>query len=152
MPKVDLKSAAVRVGSRYPTQFKQVNGDTTTRETQRVSTGLSGFGASRTLLPPGAASSVRHYHTQKDELIIVLSGELVLLTDAGETPMRAGDIASFAKGVTDAHCFVNRSTEPAVLVAISNNDDGDQCFYPDVGMKTDERGYVAISTGLPFPE
>ncbi len=82
------------------------------------------------LLPPGAASSLRHYHTSEDELVIVLSGELILLTNAGETPMRAGDIASFPKGVADAHCFVNRSTAPAVLLAIGDNRDDDTLRLP----------------------
>jgi len=103
-------------------------------------------------LPPGAASSLRHYHTSEDELVIVLSGELVLLTNAGETLMRAGDIASFPKGVTDAHCFVNRSNEPAVLIAIGDNRDDDACFYPDIDMRTADSGYVSSETGEPYSD
>jgi len=153
MPKVELSQVPVRQGSRYPKQFRQVNGDTTLRESQQVAPGLTAFGANRTLLPPGAASSLRHYHTSEDELVIVLSGELIMLTNAGETPMRAGDIASFPKGVADAHCFVNRSAEPAVLVAIGDNRDDDIWVYPDVGMRGSEHiGYVSIATGERFPE
>jgi len=153
MPKVVLSGIPVRKGARYPTQFRKANGDTTLREAQSVAPGLTAFGANRTLLPPGAASSLRHYHSHEDELVIVISGELVMLTDAGETPMRAGDIASFPKGVPDAHCFVNRSSEPAVLVAIGDNHDEDTWFYPDVGMQgSAATGYVSIATGEPFPE
>jgi uncharacterized cupin superfamily protein len=153
MPKVDLTQAPVRIGSGYPKQFQHVHGDTTARLQQRVSSGLTAIGASRVVLPPGAASSLRHYHTKQDELVIVLSGELVLLTDAGETPMLAGDIATFAKGATDAHTFVNRSANPAVIVAVSNQSDEDEWFYPDVGMCGDNRrGYVSIATGEPFAD
>jgi uncharacterized cupin superfamily protein len=150
MPKVDLTQIPVRKGARYPKQFLQHEGDLTVREAQAVALGLTSFAATRTLLPPGAASSLRHYHTDEDELVIVVSGELVMLTDAGETPMRAGDIASFPKGVADAHCFVNRSSAPAVLIAIGDNREEDICFYPDVGMRTTATGYASSETGEPF--
>ena len=152
MPKVELSEIPVRTGSRYPARFQQSNGDTTLRESQAVALGLTAFAATRTVLPPGAASSLRHYHTDEDELVIVVSGELVMLTDAGETPMRAGDIASFPKGVADAHCFVNRSAAPAVLIAVGDNRDGDTCFYPDIGMRTELTSYVSVETGEPFPD
>jgi uncharacterized cupin superfamily protein len=153
MPKIDLTRVPVRLGSRYPDRFKRVNGDTTTREVQKVSQGLTVFGANRVLLPPGAASSLRHYHTHEDELVIVLSGELVMLTNAGETPMHAGDIVSFPKGVADAHTFVNRSMAPAVLIAIGNDSDEDEWFYPDVRMRGNNQvGYVSVDTGEPFPD
>jgi uncharacterized cupin superfamily protein len=153
MPKVDLSEIPVRKGSSYPKQFRQSNGDTALRESQSIALGLTAFGANRTLLPPGAASSLRHYHTNEDELVVVLSGELVMLTNAGETPMRAGDIASFPKGVPDAHCFVNRSTALAVLLSIGDNHDDDSCLYPDIGMRVSAlTGYVSSSTGEPFPE
>src|SRR4051812_10637013 len=152
MPKVDLTEIPVRKGARYPRQFLQHDGDLTLRESQAVAPGLTAFGANRTLLPPGAASSLRHYHTDEDELVIVVSGELVMLTDAGETLMRAGDIASFPKGVADAHCFVNRSSAPAVLITVGDNHDGDTCFYPDIGMRTIATGYASTETGEPFLE
>lgn len=152
MPKVELSEIPVRSGSRYPKRFQHSNGDTTLRESQQVSLGLTAFGANRTLLPPGAASSLRHYHTHEDELVVVLSGELVMLTNAGETTMRAGDIASFPKGVADAHCFVNRSAEPAVLLSIGDNREEDACFYPDVGMRTIATGYASSETGEPFTD
>jgi uncharacterized cupin superfamily protein len=153
MPKVDLSQIPVRTGSRYPKQFWQSNGDITLRESQAVAPGLTAFGANRTVLPPGAASSLRHYHTSEDELVIVISGELVMLSNAGETVMRAGEIASFPKGIEDAHCFVNRSDAPAVLIAIGDDRDDDTCVYPDVGMRGSRlTGCVSIATGEPFPE
>ena len=152
MPKVDLSQIPMRTGARYPKRFWQTNGDVTLRQSQAVAPGLTAFGANRTVLPPGAASSLRHYHTSDDELVIVLSGELVMLTNAGETAMRAGDIASFPKGVADAHCFVNRSNEAAVLIAIGDNRDEDTCFYPDIGMRMARDGYVSSETGEPYSD
>lgn len=153
MPKIDLAELPLRVGARYPKRFLRANGDTTLRQSQQVALGLTAFGATRVLLPPGGASSIRHYHTREDELVIVISGQVILLSNDGETAMGPGDIASFPMGVEDAHAFVNRSSEPAVIVAIGNNSDDDQWFYPDVGMRGDrELGYVSTATGEPYTD
>jgi hypothetical protein len=61
-------------------------------------------------LPPSAWSSQRHWHAKEDEFIYVLSGEVVLATDAGEEVLRAGDCAGFKAGDPDGHCLQNRLT------------------------------------------
>src|SRR4051794_37210547 len=61
MPKIDIAKAQVRTGSAYPEQFKKpVEG----REKTVLGdlAGLTQFGVNRTLLKPGAASSLRHWH------------------------------------------------------------------------------------------
>ena len=52
--------------------------------------GLVQFGAQPERLPPGSRSSHRHWHEAEDELVFVLSGELVLVEDT-ETVLRAGE-------------------------------------------------------------
>jgi uncharacterized cupin superfamily protein len=151
-PKLDLAALPFKDGTRYPKRYQQVNGDITARRWQGVAVGLTAFGANRVVLPPGSVSSLRHWHTREDELVVVLEGELVMLTDEGETPMVAGDFASFPKGSTNAHCFVNRSAKQAVMLAIGNDDAADDCFYPDVGMRTKDGVYVAQDTGEPYPD
>jgi hypothetical protein len=49
-------------------------------------------------LRPGVSSSQRHWHTAQDEFVYVLSGEVTLVTDAGEETLRAGDAAGFKAG------------------------------------------------------
>ena len=155
-PKLDLATIPAKAGTGYPKRFHQVNGNIPSRSYQPVGRGLEAFGANRCVLPPGGASSLRHWHTHEDELVIVFSGQLVMLTDEGETPMGPGDIASFPKGNTNAHCFVNRGTEPAVFFAIGNNHEDDECFYPDVGMRAKSYaqggGYVDRETGAPYAD
>src|SRR5919197_2043748 len=46
--------------------------------------GLKNFGVNLVRLPPGRASSQRHWHTKQDEFVFVLEGELTLVSDAGE--------------------------------------------------------------------
>ncbi len=96
--------------------------------------GLTKIGINHTTLGPGAASSMRHWHTHEDELIFVLAGELVLVTDVGERPLRAGQCAGFPAGHADGHQLVNRSAAPAIYLEISNRDAQDAAHYPDVDL------------------
>ena len=41
---------------------------------------------------------MRHWHTHEEEFIYVLSGEVVLRTDAGEQVLKAGMCAGFPLG------------------------------------------------------
>jgi uncharacterized cupin superfamily protein len=94
--------------------------------------GLDQFGVNFTELAPGSMSALRHWHTQEDEFVYVLSGELVLATDAGEEVLRAGDCIGFKAGVPDGHHLINRATTPATYLEIgSRRPDIDAVFYPD---------------------
>jgi uncharacterized cupin superfamily protein len=93
--------------------------------------GLKNFGVNRTTLKPGAASALRHWHAKQDEFVYVLSGELVLVTDAGEQLSSAGMAAGFPAGAADAHQLVNRSDRDAVYLEVGDRTAGDAVTYPD---------------------
>ncbi|MDP9085664.1 MAG: cupin domain-containing protein [Pseudomonadota bacterium] len=137
MPKVDLEQIAQLNLTGYPAPFDQPLAGRWYRRLSPPS-GLTDFGASHVLLKPGAWSSQRHWHEGEDELVIMLSGEAVLIEDGGETVMRPGDIASFAKGVRNGHQLINRSASDCVFVAIGGGtnsggtySDIDMMFTPD---------------------
>jgi uncharacterized cupin superfamily protein len=96
--------------------------------------GLTKIGVNLTTLPPGKESSMRHFHTHEDELVFVLEGEVVLVTDQGEQLLTAGTCAGFPAGATDGHQLVNRSDRPARYLEISNRDPEDGAAYPDVDL------------------
>jgi uncharacterized cupin superfamily protein len=96
--------------------------------------GLTHFGVNLVRLAPGAASSQRHWHSKEDELVYVLSGTPVLITDAGEQALAPGMVAGFKAGATDGHHLVNRTGEEVVFLAIGDRVDDDECDYPDVDM------------------
>src|SRR5690606_22563863 len=98
--------------------------------------GLTQFGVNLCTLPPGAWSSQRHWHTHSDELIQVVSGEVTLVTDAGEEVLRAGDFAGFKAGDRDGHCFQNRSDHDVVLLEIGTRTPVDAAHYSDIDMIT----------------
>ena len=105
------------------------------RSWQAVGTagGLSQFGANLVTLAPGAWSSQRHWHMAEDELVVLLTGELVLVEDDGETALGPGDIATFKAGVANGHHLQNRSAATATFLAIgTDRPDTDECHYPDI--------------------
>ncbi len=126
-------------GCGYPDPFRQ---RCLPREKRALgdAAGLTKIGINHTTLGAGACSSMRHWHTHEDELIFVLEGELVLVTDAGERTLRAGQCAGFPAGHADGHQLVNRGTVPAVYLEVSNRDAGDRATYPDVDLCWNQPG------------
>lgn len=141
MPRIDLAQVSPRTGSAYPAPFAQLAAGRT-KQALGLAGGLSDFGVNLTRLPPGAWSSQRHWHTNEDEFVYVLAGELTLITDAGEQILRAGDAAAFAKGVPDGHHLINRSMEDATYLEIGTRSKEGECFYPDVDLHADAHGYA----------
>jgi uncharacterized cupin superfamily protein len=154
MPKVDSESQQVAVGSRYPAPFDE---PCKTRVNARIShgSGVTQFGVVLTRLPPGAWSSQRHWHAHEDEFVHVLSGQVVLIEDAGETLLGPGDSAGFPAGTRNGHHFVNRSPEEVVLFVVGSRDDRDWGEYPDIDMKFlperySGKGGFAHKDGTPY--
>ena len=93
--------------------------------------GLANFGVNLTRLAPGAISALRHSHLRQDEFVYILSGNPVLITDAGETPLAPGMCAGFRAGTGDGHHLVNRTKEDVVYLEVGDRTPGDAGTYPD---------------------
>jgi uncharacterized cupin superfamily protein len=122
------------VGSSYPAPY-----DEPCRQRTRFrlgdAAGLTQFGVNLLRLPPGVWSSQRHWHTAEDEFVYVLEGEVVLVTDAGEEVLRAGDCAGFKASDRDGHHLQNRTSADVVLLEIgSRNPELDSVDYPDIDL------------------
>lgn len=139
MPKLDLDAVPEVCRTGYPAPYAAAVAG---RHYRRLAGpgGLTDFGVNLCRLEPGAWSSQRHWHSREDEFAIVLSGEAVLVTNAGETVMRPGDCAAFPKGDGDAHHFVNRSDADAVLLVVGSDFADDTCSYPDIDMHLPRNG------------
>jgi uncharacterized cupin superfamily protein len=96
--------------------------------------GLMNFGVNITRIVPGGQSSSRHWHSRQDEFIYVLSGEVILETDAGEEVLRAGMCAGFAADSRDGHRFLNRTNADALLLVVGDRTPDDEVAYPDIDM------------------
>lgn len=132
-PALDPMSLEPRTSSGYPEPYRS---RCLPREKRALgdALGLKAIGINQTTLPPGKESSMRHWHTLEEEFVYVLSGEVVLVTDAGEQLLRPGMCAGFPPGSGDGHQLVNRGSVPAVYLEISNRVPGDSAFYPDVDL------------------
>jgi len=139
MAKIDVKKLPVRTGSGYPTPFDLPVARRSRRQLGDAG-GVTQFGVNLLTLEPGAWSSQRHWHTNEDEFVYVVSGEVTLVTDAGEEKLRAGDCAGFPCGTRDGHHLINRSrTKPAVCLEVGTRVDIDYIEYPDIDMVFDTR-------------
>lgn len=130
MPKIDIDAIDWKGGTGYPAPFaERVAG----RFRKRLGDagGLSQFGVNLTRLEPGAMSALRHWHEAEDEFVYVLQGELVLIEDDGETPLRAGEAAAFKAGAANGHHLVNRSDAPALYLEIGTRAPAERAHYPD---------------------
>jgi uncharacterized cupin superfamily protein len=130
LPAIDPATVESKPGSNYPAHFKpRVAG----RSKQRLgdALGLKNFGVNFTTIKPGSASALRHWHVKQDEFVYIVSGELVMVTDAGEQLLTAGMCAGFPAGNADGHHLVNRSTRDAVYLEVGDRTPGDGASYPD---------------------
>ncbi len=134
MPKIDPASAPELVGSSYPAPFDEpCKGRRALRLGEAA--GLTQFGVNLVTLAPGAWSSQRHWHAVEDEFLHMLSGELVLIDDDGETALKAGDSVGFKGGDQNGHHLVNRSNAEASFLVVGSRDESDWGEYPDIDMR-----------------
>jgi uncharacterized cupin superfamily protein len=152
MPKIDIPAAPTRVGTDYPPPH-----DAKCQGRRRWAlgdlAGLDQFGVNLMRLPPGQWSSQRHWHSAEDEFVWVVEGEVVLVDDAGETVLRAGDCAGFKAGVANGHHLENRSDREAVLLEMgSRRPEQDTCTYADIDMVARAgEDFYRHKDGTPYP-
>jgi uncharacterized cupin superfamily protein len=79
--RIDITALKPVIGTTYPPPFDE---PCRARERTRLgdAAGLTQYGVNLLRLPPGAWSSQRHWHAKEDEFVYVLSGEVVLVSDA----------------------------------------------------------------------
>jgi uncharacterized cupin superfamily protein len=148
---LDLSTVPVRVGTDYPAPY---DGPCQNRRRERLgkAAGLTQLGVNRLTLAPGTWSSQRHWHTHEDELVMVLPGEVVLVSDEGEQTLGPGAVVGFPAGVRDAHHFQNRSPRDATLLEIGTVAEPVDCAeYPDIDLLYRPTGYFHRD-GTAYPE
>lgn len=153
--KISLDEAVAITGSSYPAPYNQPCMGRVRRRVGDVA-GLSQFGVNLTRLPPGCWSSQKHWHTSEDEFVFVVSGEVVLVTDAGEEVLRAGDCAGFKAGEENGHHLQNRTQQEAVVLEVgTRTPERDDVLYPGIDLllpKGNPRPGFAHSDGTPYAE
>jgi uncharacterized cupin superfamily protein len=152
MPKIDIDAAPTLAGTLYPSPYDEPC-RARVRKKLGDAAGLSQFGVNLLTLPPGAWSAQRHFHSQEDEFVYVLEGEVTLVTDQGSEQLKAGDAAGFRAGDPNGHCLKNLSGAPARVLEIGSRVTGDAAVYPDIDLLAPAGGKPAIYThkdGTPY--
>lgn len=149
MPKLDLEAIPQTNATGYPAPFAAaVEG----RWYRRLAPacGLTRFGASHVVLRPGAWSSQRHWHASEDELLVMLSGEAVLVENDGRTLLRPGDICAWPAGVENGHHLINESKADCSFLVVGGGErtggsycDIDMIFTADAYLHKDGTPYDA---------
>ena len=78
---------------------------------QTVDAKLTGFSLYE--LPPGESAWAYHYELSREEWLIVVDGEVVVRTPAGDRALGAGDVVCFPVGEAGAHQVRNVSSSAA---------------------------------------
>ena len=149
MPKLDLDSIPQVNRTGYPDPFHKEVGGRWYRRLAPVA-GLTAMGASHVVLKPGAWSSQRHWHDHEDELLVMLSGEAVLVEDGGRTVLRPGDVCAWPMGVENGHHLINESDRDCSFIAIGAGDFDGNGAYSDIDMKFIGHAYFH-KDGTPYP-
>ena len=152
--RINAATLPVIAGTLYPAPFDE---PCRARERTRLAdaAGLTQYGVNLVRLKPGAWSSQRHWHTEQDEFIYILSGELTLVTDAGAETLRAGDCAGFKAADRDGHHLQNRSNADATFLEMGTRLPGDGAHYSDIDMIAPPGGKPARychRDGTPYPK
>lgn len=152
MPPLVLDRIPVRRGSSYPEPYAKMMAGRSSLPLG-VAGGLTQFGVNLVTLEPGGLSSMRHWHHNEDEFVMVTEGECTLVQDEGEFVMRPGDCVAFPAGVANGHHFINRTDKAARFLVVGTRLAHDVAEYSDIDMMVTLEGERAIFThkdGTPF--
>ena len=151
MPKIDIVTVPTRKGSGYPSPFDAPCAVRTRRRLGDAG-GLRDFGVNLMTLPPGGWSSQRHWHSDEDEFVYVLEGELKLVEDNGQTVLRSGECAAFPKGTGNGHHLINESSATAVYLEVGSRNPNDLTTCCDIDMMSSNAdGRFVRKDGTPYP-
>ena len=153
MGKLDLDRVPVKSGSIYPDAYAA---EMAGRSSLRLGDagGLTQFGANLVILAAGAKSSLRHWHLNEDEFVMITQGTCTLIDDHGEHNMATGDCAAFPAGTENGHHFVNNTDSEARFLVVGTKAPSETGYYSDIDMMVNMGGGKAEFTrkdGSPLP-
>lgn len=134
MPKIDIPAIERRTGSAYPGALSDLVAGRSQQALGKAA-GLSQFGVNLVTLAPGAISSIRHWHEQQDEFLVVTAGICTLIDDHGATELHPGDCAAFPAGDPNGHHLKNNSDAEAAFVVVGTKTPSEVGHYSDIDMK-----------------
>ena len=84
------------------------------------------------VLLPGRRASGAHFHSEKEEISLVLSGTPSAWIDGELFELKEGDFVGFNRLEKKAHMIVNHSENEAIILTIGTNPQVDETTFVDV--------------------
>lgn len=117
----------------YDEPRESVEGFTAYRARLGYQLGTERLGLSQWRLPARQAAYPYHFHLAEEELLVLLTGTLLLRSPQGWRRLRQGDVVRFPVGEDGAHQLVNDTDDEATFLSISTHGQPDVVIYPDEG-------------------
>lgn len=142
---IDQTACPVKTGSIYPSPYREMMQGRSSLRLGEAG-GLTQFGANLVILQPGAMSSLRHWHLNEDEFVMVVQGICTLVQDAGATDLHPGDCAAFPAGHPDGHHLINNTDTEARFLVIGTKAAREVATYSDVDLRVEQGGGTSTFT------
>lgn len=85
------------------------------------------------VLEPGKLTYPYHYHSQVEEVYVIIEGEVTVRQKNEKKVLKEGDLIFFETGENGVHQLFNHSDKPVRFLGIANKNSSDICKYPDSG-------------------
>ncbi|GKY88168.1 cupin domain-containing protein [Sinisalibacter aestuarii] len=149
---IDFTKAPVKTGSIYP---KPYDAEMAGRWSIRLGEagGLTQFGVNVVVLEPGAKSSLRHWHLNEDEFVMITQGTCTLVDDDGRHEMSVGACAAFPAGEENGHHFLNETDEEVRFLVVGTKAATEVATYADIDLKVEMKDGTATFSrkdGTPY--
>lgn len=95
------------------------------------------------ILEPKKFSCPYHWHTEEEELVIVLEGEATVRNNGEFRILKPGDLIYYNVGADSVHHMYNHTDKPFKYFVLSNQaPDTDTCYYPDSKKQSSPDGFL----------
>ncbi|CAN5630093.1 hypothetical protein BH10BDE1_BH10BDE1_10210 [soil metagenome] len=134
----DSKMVAATFGEKY-SGFEQMIGR---------DFGSKSIGFHVEVMNPKTFSCPYHFHTEEEELCIVLEGEAIVRCGDEFRKVRKGDLIYYGAGPDCAHHMYNHTENPFRFFILSTRAPNELCFYPDSGKQLDRKSRKVTKDGV----
>lgn len=110
--------------------------------------GTKNLGFHLEVMNPKTFSCPYHFHTEEEELCLVLEGEAVVRYNGEFRKVKAGDLIYYGVGPESAHQMYNHTDKPFKFFILSTRFPDEFCHYPDSKKRLDRKNRLITQNGV----
>lgn len=100
------------------------------------------------IMNPKTFSCPYHYHTQEEELVLVVEGEAVARCGGEFRKVKAGDLIYYGVGPSSVHHMYNHTDKAFKFFVLSTRFPEEFCHYPDSKKMLDRKQRLITQNGV----